>query len=259
MANLKPEGAEPKEGAGDLLRLQTWIAKAGAASRRGAEAFIVAGRVAVNGVVVTELGSKVRLEDRVSLDGRELAIETRKRYLVLNKPRGYVSTMADPEGRPLAVSLLKPQVAERVYNVGRLDQWSEGLVFFTNDGDFAALVGHPSSGIEKEYEVVTAEDLPDSLMSDFEQGLVAEGIRYRALKARKLGARRGRIVLVEGKNREIRRVFAARAVQVLSLVRVRVGPVMIGTLASGSFRELSLDELAGLEKSAKAAREGKAR
>jgi len=246
---------ETEEGAGEgVLRLQSFIARAGAASRRGAEALIVAGRVRVNGEKVTQMGTKVGPGDRVSLDGKELALEKTLRHLVLNKPRGYVSTMDDPEGRPLAVSLIRPQVPERVYNVGRLDQWSEGLLFFTNDGDFAALVGHPSSGLEKEYEIETEEEIPEELLGSFMRGVEVEGILYQALKARKIEARRGRIILVEGKNREIRRVFAGHGLHVLSLKRVRIGPVLVGDLASGAFRELSEAERDALTALAKAGR-----
>ncbi|HUX36701.1 MAG TPA: pseudouridine synthase [Rectinemataceae bacterium] len=225
------------------IRLQAFIARCGASSRRAAEALILAGRVQVNGEKVTELGTKVGLGDRVSLDGKDLEIEANKRHIVLNKPRGFVSTMDDPEGRPLAVGLIKPYVSERIYNVGRLDQWSQGLLLFTNDGDFAAKVGHPSSGIEKEYELRCSVDIPDSLLAEFVEGLVAEGQRYRAEKARKIEARVARIILVEGRNREIRRVFASRSIQVESLVRVRIGPVLIGDLAEGAFRELTGEEL----------------
>lgn len=236
------EKDERPDGAGRPMRLQAFIARSGAASRRAGEALILAGRVKVNGATVTELGSKVGPGDKVSLDGRELAIEAKKRYLVLNKPRGYVSSMSDPEGRPLAVGLIKPYVEERVYNIGRLDQWSQGLLLFTNDGDFAAAVGHPSKGTEKEYELRSSVDIPKSLLDEFVAGLVADGQRYQAVKARLLDPRSARIVLIEGRNREIRRVFASRGIQIESLVRVRIGPVLIGELAEGAFRELSAEE-----------------
>lgn len=238
--NPNEDGGIPRTGA---LRLQAFIARCGAASRRGAEELILAGRVEVNGKRVTELGTKVDPGDIVLLDGSRIEEEEKKRYLVLNKPRGYVSSLDDPQGRPLAVGLLKSKIAERVYNVGRLDQWSQGLLIFTNDGDFAAKVGHPSSGIEKEYEVRTSVDIPGPFLDDFVKGLVVEGRKYRAEKARRLGDRQARIVLVEGRNREIRRVFASRAVHVLSLVRVRIGPVLIGDLPEGQFRELSAEEI----------------
>ncbi len=225
------------------MRLQTFIARSGAASRRAGEALILAGRVKVNGETVTELGTKVGPGDRVSLDDRQLAIESTKRYLVLNKPRGFVSSMSDPEGRPLAVGLIKPYVAERVYNIGRLDQWSQGLILFTNDGDFAAAVGHPSKGTEKEYECRSSADIPQSILDDFAAGLVVDGQTYKAVKARLLDRRTARIVLVEGRNREIRRIFASRNIPIESLIRVRIGPVLLGDLAEGAFRELTSEEI----------------
>lgn len=234
------------ETSGEVMRLQAFMSRCGAASRRASERFILEGRVRVNGTVVTALGSKVGPEDRVSLDGHDLHLEQTKRYLVLNKPRGYVSSMDDPEGRPIAAGLLRPYVLERVYNIGRLDQWSQGLLLFTNDGDFASVVGHPSSGVEKEYEVLCSMDIPSSFLDEFVSGVKVEGMRYRAEKARLLSARSARIVLVEGRNREIRRVFASRSIHVESLTRVRIGPVLLGGLAEGAFRDLTPGELEAL-------------
>lgn len=228
------------------VRLQAWLARAGVASRRAAERLILEGRVSVNGSVVTELGTKVGPGDAVLFDGKRLSLEERKRYILLNKPAGLLSAMSDPEGRPLAVDLLKPEVEERVYNVGRLDQWSAGLLLFTNDGELASLLGHPSGGIEKEYEVETDLDLPDDFLPAFLRGIVVEGIRYAALRAARTGPHSARIVLVEGKNREIRRVLAARNLRALSLRRVRIGPLAIGDLAEGAHRELSPAEVAAL-------------
>ncbi len=242
---------EPDEGA---VRLHVWLARAGVASRRAAEKLILAGRVRVNGVLVTELGTKVAWGDEVSLDGQRLALEEAKRYIVLNKPAGLLSAMADTEGRPLAVDLLREKVRERVYNVGRLDQWSSGLLLFTNDGEFAAALSHPSSGIEKEYEVRTDLDIPADLLAAFERGMVVDGIRYRARRAQSTGPRSARIVLIEGKNREIRRVLESAGLRALMLRRVRIGPLSLGDLAEGEFRELKPGEVAAL--SALARRKG---
>jgi len=213
------------------------------ASRRAAERLILEGRVSVNGSVVTELGTKVGPGDAVLFDGKRLSLEERKRYILLNKPAGLLSAMSDPEGRPLAVDLLKPEVEERVYNVGRLDQWSAGLLLFTNDGELASLLGHPSGGIEKEYEVETDLDLPDDFLAAFLRGIVVEGIRYGALRASRTGPRSARIVLVEGKNREIRRVLEVSGRRALVLRRVRIGPLALGDLAEGAFRDLAESEL----------------
>lgn len=228
------------------LRLQLWLARAGVASRRQAEAIILAGRVTVNGAVVTELGSKAGPEADVRVDGKRVYLAERLVYILLNKPSGYLSAMSDPDGRKLACDLLPAGLGERVYNVGRLDQWSSGLLLFTNDGELARRLSHPSVGIEKEYEVATDCALPASFLEGFMQGLEIDGVRYKAVKARMIGERTARIVLVEGKNREIRRVLEHFGLRALSLRRVRFGPVLIGTLAEGQTRELTETELEGL-------------
>jgi len=173
-------------------------------------------------------------------------LESQKRYIMLNKPAGYLCSMSDPEGRKLAVDLLKPAVSERVYNVGRLDEWSSGLILFTNDGDLAALLGHPSGGIDKEYEVRTSTPIPDSFFPAFRSGVLIEGERYKALAAERLGPDSARIVLLEGKNREIRRVLDFFSLRAKSLRRVRLGPLLLGSLAEGQFRDLSAGELESL-------------
>lgn len=217
------------------------------ASRRASEELILAGRVSVNGKVVQELGSRARLEDEVRLDGKLLSLEERKRYILLHKPRGYLSSMSDPQGRPLAIDLLKPAIPERVYNVGRLDEWSSGLLLFTNDGELAARLGHPSGGIDKEYLVSTDLDIPEAFFSEFRAGLSIEGERYAALRAERLGPRQARVVLLEGKNREIRRVLERFGLKALKLCRVRLGPLELGSLEPGRFRELEPRELEALK------------
>ncbi len=151
------------------LRLQAYLASCGLGSRRFCEGFIEQGRVRVNGLPVI-LGTRVGPEDRVTLDGRPVEPQARLRYIALNKPPGYISSMADERNRPVAASLLKSSVPERVYNIGRLDQWSSGLLLFTNDGDFASLLVHPRSCIDKEYlvrcDLPIPEELPRGFMED---------------------------------------------------------------------------------------------
>ena len=132
------------------IRLQAFLAHAGVASRRASEKIITDGRVTVNGEAVTELGTKVTVKDTVCVDGKPVALEAAKRYVLLNKPAGYVCSQSDEKGRPCAVDLLKSAYSERLYNVGRLDMYSQGAILFTNDGDFAARLSHPSAEIEKE-------------------------------------------------------------------------------------------------------------
>jgi 23S rRNA pseudouridine2605 synthase len=223
-------------------RLQVYLARAGVASRRAAEEIIAGGRVSVNGAVITAQGSKVFPGDAVLLDGKPVLAENRLRYLALNKPPGYICSSRDPQGRPLALDLLPP-VPERLYNVGRLDYLSCGLIFFTNDGDFAARLGHPGSGVEKEYLVEAAGPVPDAVVEAFMRGITIEGVRYQAIAAEKTGRKSLRVVLVEGKNREIRRVFSHFHLHPERLCRIRVGPVRLGELGEGESRPLTEREL----------------
>jgi 23S rRNA pseudouridine2605 synthase len=233
--------AEPSEG----MRLQAYLAHAGVASRRACERIIVDGRVAINGRTASELGVRVKSGDSVSLDGKTLEPEGRKRYILLNKPAGYLSAMSDPEGRPLAADLLKG-IDERVYNVGRLDQWSSGLLLFTNDGDLAALLVHPSGGIEKEYEIIADAPLEEDFFIAFRSGIEIDGVVYRAAFAQRTGPLSARVILVEGKNREIRRILERFGRRAVLLKRVRIGPIALGELPEGSFRELSQTEIESL-------------
>ena len=229
-----------------LCRLQVYLAHAGVASRRASEKIILDGRVSVNGKVVTELGTKVSENDQVFVDGNLVKPEEEKRYILLNKPSGYVCSLSDEKDRPVASELIKDSFSERLYNVGRLDMFSQGLIIFTNDGDFASKLSHPSSELEKEYIVESSVPLPRTLAQDFMKGLRVDGVFYKCKEAQDMNARKMRIVLLEGKNREIRNVFASREVGIRSLTRVRIGNVTISGLKSGQWRELSSEEVKGL-------------
>jgi 23S rRNA pseudouridine2605 synthase len=228
------------------LRLQVYLAHAGVASRRAAEEIIADGRVSVNGVVIREQGYKVSSGDIVLLDGKEVQTESRQLYLALNKPPGYICSSSDPQGRPLAIDLLPGEIKERLYNVGRLDFMSCGLIFFTNDGEFAARLGHPRSGIEKEYVVEATGHIPDDLIEAFEEGISIEGEHYKAQMIERLDSRTVRVVLVEGKNREIRRVFSHFHLHPFRLRRTRIGPVKLNDLEEGKSRPLRKFELESL-------------
>ncbi|MDR2660167.1 MAG: rRNA pseudouridine synthase [Spirochaetaceae bacterium] len=231
---------------GKSLRLQVYLAHAGAASRRAAEKLISAGRVSVNGVVVTELGSKALPSDTVCVDGKPVHIESAMRYIALNKPPLYICSARDTENRPLAGDLLPPEIRERLYSVGRLDYRSSGLILYTNDGNFAAKLGHPSSEIEKEYIVEASGVIDGRLADSFLSGIEIEGVMYRARELEQLGRKKLRIVLIEGRNREIRRVFSHFHLHPVSLRRIRIGPVLLGGLAEGESRPLSAPELSAL-------------
>ena len=227
------------------LRLQVFLAHSGIASRRACEALIRAGRISVNGRTVTEMGLKVLPADDIRLDGVAIQIEIQFHYLALHKPPLYISSSSDPQGRPLAIDLL-PRIRERLYNVGRLDYRSSGLIIFTNDGGFAARVSHPSANIEKEYLVEATGPIPDSLLEQFAKGLEVEGVFYRAAEIERLGRKAARMTLIEGRNREIRRVFSYFHLHPQKLHRIRIGPALLGSLGPGESRPLTEEELRGL-------------
>lgn len=225
------------------VRIQVFLARAGIASRRASEKLILEGRVRVNGRLVTVLGEKVQPGDTVCLDGTPVKAETRLRYLALHKPPRYICSSRDPRNRPLALDLFPEEITERIYSIGRLDFLSSGLILFTNDGDFAARVGRPASGIEKEYLVEAVGPIPDTMVEAFAAGINIEGVCYRAGSIERISRKSLRICLVEGKNREIRRVFSHFHLHPQRLHRIRIGPVLLGNLKEGESRPLTGKEL----------------
>lgn len=228
------------------IRLQVYLARCGVASRRASENLILNGRVSIDGKIITELGTKVSGKEKICLDGKQIFPEAEKRYILLNKPEGYVCSLADEKDRPIAASLLKDTYTERLYNIGRLDMLSGGAILFTNDGDFSAKVEHPSSEIEKEYEVITVFEYPDEVLQKFLRGVRIEGVFYKALSAERISKNKMRIVLIEGKNREIRRVLKFFNIKIKKLTRVRIGCVRLSDLPSGKHRPLTSEEIKGL-------------
>ncbi|MBR4789817.1 MAG: rRNA pseudouridine synthase [Treponema sp.] len=230
----------------EKIRLQVFLAHSGVASRRACEQIIQDGRVTVNGTVVTELGTKVSSADTITVDGKKIKPEARKCYVLLNKPAGFVCSASDEKGRQVAADLLKDSYKERLYNVGRLDMYSKGMILFTNDGDFAAKLSHPSSQIEKEYIVETSQDVPEDFPSRFEKGIRIENTFYKCVRCRILKPRKVSITLIEGKNREIRTVLESQGIGTRSLVRVRIGNVNLDDLRPGEHRDLTPAEVKGL-------------
>ena len=225
------------------MRLQVYLSHSGVCSRRVAEGLILSGRVKVNSLVVLDKGSKVESGDVVTLDGKSITLEKEKRYVLLNKPAGYVCTSKDEKGRREAYSLIEKYYKERLYNVGRLDMMSSGAIIFTNDGDFCAYLEHPSSQIEKEYVVETFFPFNNDVLEAFMKGIRIEGIFYKAKDASRLGKCKIRIVLIEGKNREIRNVLKYFGIKIKTLTRIRIGSVKLGSLKEGESRELSSLEI----------------
>lgn len=241
-----------------LERLQKIIAAAGVASRRKAEELITSGHVQVNGTVITALGSKADPEtDHIRVNGKLLQGEQRHTYLLLNKPKGYVTTVKDPEGRPTVMDLIRG-VKGRVYPVGRLDYASEGLLLLTNDGDLANRLMKAASHVAKTYVVKVAGAPTDEAIAKLRAGVsiaTDEGKRVRtgpaAVRIVKQAANPWyEITLIEGRNRQIRRMFEAVGHHVEKIKRVRYGPLTLD-VPPGKFRMLTLKELQRLKSATK--------
>ncbi len=234
-----------------LDRLQKVLAHAGVSLRRACEELILQGRVTVDGVVVRELGTRVDARrQQVAVDGQKVHSE-RNVYYAVHKPKGYVSTNNDPSGKPRVIDLL-PEIPQRVYAVGRLDEQSTGLMLLTNDGELANKLAHPKFGVEKVYRVVVAGEPGREILDKLTQGVwLAEG-KVRAKRV-KITGRKGQasileMVLAEGKNREIRRMLAQLGHKVMSLTRIAVGPIGLKGIGIGECRPLTGREIDLLRK-----------
>lgn len=232
------------------IRLQKVLAAAGVASRRASEILIDEGRVEVNGKVVTEQGRRVDPQrDTIRVDGSRIPSPRHHIYVVLNKPRGVVSTMEDPEGRPTLSDYL-PHTKERLFHVGRLDTDTEGLILLTNDGDFAHKLAHPSYEVPKTYLVEVAGMVNNRTIRRLEKGVTLDDGPVKpdrvSLKTRMEAGSLLTITLHEGRNRVVRRMMDAVGHPVDRLARVAVGPVRLGSLRVGKTRELTREELGGL-------------
>jgi 23S rRNA pseudouridine2605 synthase len=226
-----------------LERLQKIISAAGITSRRASEALILNGQVAVNGVVITELGSKADPEkDTISVDGKPLKINAQRLYILLNKPPGYITALKDSQDRPLVTDLLK-DVPERVYPVGRLDYNTEGLLLLTNDGEWANRLMHPRHEIEKEYHVRVRGKVIDQQLKRMAEGVeLDDGMTAPAVVSLvKSGEQNDwiSVAIHEGRNRQVRRMCEAVSLSVVRLKRIRYGALQLGTLRAGQFRCLS--------------------
>ncbi len=235
---------------GEGVRLQKVLANAGVASRRVSEQYIVEGRVRVNGQVVTELGSRIDpASDLVDVDGTAIQLDPTKRYVMLNKPTGVVSSMKDENGRPDLRRFTK-EWDERLYNVGRLDAETSGLLVLTNDGDLAHVLAHPSFGVTKVYIAKVEGRVAPQTIARLTKGIELEDGPIVADKARLLDASAGsslvELTLHSGRNRIVRRMMAAVGHPVTELVRRQFGPLHLGTLPAGRARELTTVERGAL-------------
>jgi 23S rRNA pseudouridine2605 synthase len=229
-------------------RLQKVMAAAGIASRRASELLISAGRVTVNGQVAS-LGDRVDAEsDVVEVDGERVIVDTTLRYLMLNKPQGFVSTTSDPEGRPTVMDLVN--LDERLYPVGRLDQDTEGLLLLTNDGELANRLLHPSYGVERSYLALVPGPVRREMMRRLDEGIELDDGPARPKRVRVVEEHRGKalleVVMTEGRKREVRRMLAAVGLPVERLARVAFGGVELGDLRQGKWRFLDRPEIARL-------------
>lgn len=232
------------------VRLQKVLAEAGIASRRGSEAMIAAGRVEVNGELITEQGRRVDpMRDVIRVDGARLPPPQRHVYLVLNKPRGVVSTMSDPEGRSCLGDLLGGR-PERLYHVGRLDTDTEGLLLVTNDGDFAHRMAHPSFEVPKTYVAEVAGLMDAAAVRMLTKGVTLDDGSVKPDRVKVMAKAQQRslveVVLHEGRNRIVRRMFEAIGHPVRKLSRTTVGPVRLGQVPLGKTRNLTREELGSL-------------
>ncbi|MGZ5399528.1 MAG: pseudouridine synthase [Nocardioides sp.] len=233
-----------------LIRLQKLLAQSGVASRRKCEELMLAGEVVVDGEVVTRLGTKVDPHTAViRVSGQRLPPISPHVYLVLNKPRGVVSTMSDPEGRPTLSDVVADR-PERLFHVGRLDTDTSGLLLLTNDGDFAQRIAHPSFEVDKTYVAEVDGDVTRATLQQLRDGVTLEDgpVAVSAAKVLTYGAGKSIVELVihEGRNRIVRRLLDHVGHPVRRLTRTAIGPVTLGQLKSGSLRDLTLDELGDL-------------
>jgi 23S rRNA pseudouridine2605 synthase len=240
-------GAEEDDG---LVRLQKLLAQSGVASRRRCEELMLAGLVEVDGEVVTRLGTKVDPRTAViRVEGRRLPPVSPHVYLALNKPRGVVSTMSDPEGRRTLSDLVADR-PERLFHVGRLDTDTSGLIILTNDGDFAQRLAHPSYEVDKTYVAEVAGDVSKATLRELRDGVTLDDgpVTVSAVRIVQRGSGRTIVELVihEGRNRIVRRLLDAVGHPVKKLTRTRIGPVALGQLKSGALRELTREELGEL-------------
>ncbi len=235
----------------DGERIAKFLARAGVASRRDSERLIEAGRVTLNGAVVTHPATLVDTDDAVAVDGKPIGAREATRLWRYHKPAGLVTTARDPEGRPTVFANL-PKSLPRVISVGRLDINTEGLLLLTNDGELARYLEHPAQGFSRTYRVRAHGNADEEFAAKLAKGLTIDGIRYRPVQAT-IDSRQGSncwltMTLVEGKNREIKKLLESLGLRVTRLIRTAYGPFQLGRLAPGAVEEVPGALLAGLRR-----------
>lgn len=235
-----------------MLRLQKYLADCGVASRRASEKLISDGRISVNGEIVTQMGFIVDEEnDEVKFDGRIVKPVSRKIYIMLNKPAGYVTTVSDDKGRPTVLELVS-DIQDRLFPVGRLDYDTEGLLILTNDGDLTYKITHPKNQIKKTYVAEVTGNITMETINSLRRGVVIDGYKtmpaeVEVVGATKLGTKL-EITITEGKNRQVRKMFESCGCIVKRLKRIREAGLLLGHLPTGKWRKLSQSEINMLKK-----------
>lgn len=228
------------------IRLQKYLAMCNVASRRSAEEMILQGRVSVNGAKCTTLGTKVTENDTVCVDGTKVTLETKKYYIMLNKPTGYMTTVSDEQGRATVMELVS-DISKRLYPVGRLDCNTEGLLLLSNDGDFTYKVTHPKHKLEKTYEVFVSGNAEKNAIKKLEQGVWIDGKKTAPAVVDIVDYGKNSAVLSitihEGRNRQVRKMCASVGFKVMGLKRVSEGGLTLGNLPLGRWRHLTEAEV----------------
>ncbi|MDD4688977.1 MAG: pseudouridine synthase [Eubacteriales bacterium] len=229
------------------MRLQKYMALCGVASRRACEEIILNGRVSVNGKIVDKLGVKVTDGDEIMVDSKIIRISSKKIYIMVNKPAGIVTTMNDEQGRENVSSLYANEIRERIYPVGRLDMYSEGLLLMTNDGDLAYSLTHPKHVIDKTYLVTIKGHISELELKKLRSGVVIDGKKTSEAQVKEVGGDSTSTILEfvihEGRNRQIRKMLEALDKKVVRLQRVKIGNLTLGHIPEGRWRHLTPSEI----------------
>lgn len=223
------------------MRINKYLAHSGVCSRRQADEIVAQGRVSINGEIIKELGTKVSPDDVVKLDGELIVPSEKFKYLLLNKPVGYVSTVKDPHAEKTVIDLVDSN--ERLYPVGRLDKDSRGIIIITNDGDLTYKLTHPKKDIYKTYEVTLDKDPKEFDLEKLKKGIPMDGYLTKRAKIKKISNYKYQISISEGRNRQVRRMFDYIGCKVVDLKRISIGQLQDNNLPEGKFRELKKEEI----------------
>ncbi|HNW08962.1 MAG TPA: pseudouridine synthase [bacterium] len=224
-----------------MIRLQKFLAEAGIASRRKCEQLITAGKIKVNGQIISELGYKIdEHQDRVEYRGKPVKPASGKIYLAINKPPGYICSASTSQGKSV---LELVDIKERIYSVGRLDKDSTGLLLLTNDGEFANKISHPRHGAEKEYLVLLDKKFQPADSLKLAAGMMLDGKKLQPIKTAAINGLKIKLILHEGVNREIRRLLGRLGYRVINLTRIRIGRLSLGRLKTGQWKKITPEQI----------------